>query len=73
MSEVGSECAAPSPGSDEALDLGCTCPVLDNAHGKGAQGTWDKPEGEKLFWITWGCPLHAPKTTCTDENAQETP
>lgn len=25
----------PNPGSDEAIDAGCVCPVLDNAHGKG--------------------------------------
>lgn len=25
----------PTPGSDEAIKIGCTCPVMDNAHGKG--------------------------------------
>lgn len=25
----------PNPGSDEAIDRGCTCPILDNAHGAG--------------------------------------
>lgn len=25
----------PNPGSDEAVKKGCTCPVLDNAHGEG--------------------------------------
>lgn len=24
----------PKPGSDEALDRGCTCPVMDNGHGR---------------------------------------
>jgi hypothetical protein len=46
----------PNPGSDEAIDKGCTCPVLDNAHGRG----W-KAGGEQCFWITQGCPLHAKK------------
>lgn len=43
-----------NPGSDEAIREGCTCPVLDNAHGRGFTG----PEGEQLFWMSEGCPLH---------------
>lgn len=38
----------PNPGSDAALDRGCTCPVLDNGHGR----------GNGPFWITGGCPVH---------------
>ena len=46
-----------NPGSDEAIKQGCTCPVLDNAHGRGIMGG-----GEELgFWITAGCPLHGKK------------
>lgn len=45
----------PNPGSDEAVKKGCTCPVLDNSRGKGWMLQKD------LFWITDGCPLHAPK------------
>lgn len=40
----------PNPGSDAALDQGCTCPVLDNGHGRGSGP----------FWISGGCPLHDP-------------
>lgn len=40
----------PNPGSDEARAQGCTCPVLDNHRGLGSGP----------FWITDGCPLHAP-------------
>lgn len=29
---------SPRPGSREALDAGCKCPVLDNAHGAGYMG-----------------------------------
>ena len=44
----------PNPGSNEALDAGCTCPVLDNGHGRGLLG-----DGEKFGWvINEGCPLH---------------
>ena len=39
----------PNPGSDAALALGCTCPVLDNAHGRHDDG---------LFWIAADCPVH---------------
>ena len=41
----------PNPGSDAALDRGCTCPVLDNGHGR-ING------GKCPFWITANCPLH---------------
>jgi hypothetical protein len=42
----------PKPGSDAALARGCRCPVLDNAHGRGAWGS------DSLFWIAQNCPLH---------------
>lgn len=46
--------AVPNPGSDEAVTRGCTCPVLDNARGRGIT--------TGIFWITEGCPLHAPRS-----------
>lgn len=42
--------SAPKPGSDEAVALGCTCPVLDNGRGKG------RADGN--FWVNGDCPLH---------------
>ena len=45
----------PNPGSDEAVRQGCTCPVLDNGHGRGARVNED---GDVLFWFTSGCPVH---------------
>lgn len=47
----------PAPGSPEAMKAGCTCPVLDNAHGQGFQLD---PKGGRCYWITDGCVLHAP-------------
>ena len=44
--------STPNPGSDEAIAKGCTCPVMDNNHGK-----WEPWTGG--WWITEGCPLHA--------------
>lgn len=44
----------PAPGSDAALDQGCRCPVLDNAHGIGYMGVPGR-------WVqAQGCPLHWP-------------
>lgn len=43
----------PNPGSGQAVDRGCLCPVIDNGHGR--QPT---PWG---WWITVGCPLHDPQ------------
>ncbi len=44
-----------NPGSREALDRGCKCPVLDNNHGA---GIGKDPDGETMFWINDECPLH---------------
>ena len=41
-----------APGSDEAIEAGCKCPVLDNGHGWGYI-----TEGQ--FVIAGSCPLHA--------------
>lgn len=50
----------PNPGSDEAIALGCICPVLDNAHGEGARGPG-------TFWVNRDCPIHGTKEeTCPE-------
>ena len=46
----------PNPGSSEAVESGCTCPVLDNGRGRGAL---ESEDGKPMFWITAGCPLHS--------------
>lgn len=46
------------PGSDAAIDAGCTCPVKDNARGAGLPGG--------LFWFGGCCPLHTPKDKTND-------
>lgn len=43
----------PNPGSDKALEMGCTCPILDNRHGLGA---YNYPDG--MFYINTTCPIH---------------
>jgi len=55
--------STPPPGSPEAVAAGCTCPVLDNAHGRGAiirDSTGRAQPNEPLYWITAGCPVHDP-------------
>ena len=49
--------AAPPPGSPEAGNLGCTCPVIDNGHGRGYYGQ------PGIFVYTAGCPVHWPVGT----------
>ncbi|MDQ0506005.1 hypothetical protein QOZ94_002809 [Xanthobacter agilis] len=46
----------PSPGSDAAIALGCTCPVLDNGHGRGYMGRSEQ------FWVSADCPIHGDGT-----------
>ena len=42
----------PKPGSRKAIQLGCICPVLDNAHGKGYHGM------KNTFVYIEGCKIH---------------
>jgi hypothetical protein len=47
----------PNPGSDAAQEHGCTCPVLDNNHGRTTS-----------YWVVDGdCPLHA-HGWCTEDS-----
>jgi hypothetical protein len=54
----------PNPGSDEALEKGCICPVMDNNHGRFAPWTGN-------WWLLEGCPLHAPTEPSPSQSAQE--
>ena len=47
------------PGSPEAVEQGCTCPVFDNCKGRGCWLT-DK-DGKPLYYINEKCPLHGAK------------
>ncbi len=52
----------PNPGSKEAIEQGCTCPVLDNCHGNGVY--YDTATNMPVFWLTEGCPLHDMSGEC---------
>lgn len=50
----------PNPGSQEAWDAGCNCPILDNSYGRGYMGQ------EGVFVYTVGCKVHTqPQPTAT--------
>jgi len=51
-----------NPGSKEAQDEGCTCPVLDNNYGKGINGS---------FWMNGDCPLHGTAPTHKSKDVEE--
>lgn len=47
------------PGSKEAVEKGCLCPVVDNCRGKGiGNGLFRDSEGNPAYWISQKCPLH---------------
>ena len=43
------------PGSPEAVENGCECPIIDNGYGKGA---YKDPKGNPVYWFSKECPLH---------------
>lgn len=45
-----------TPGSVEAVQQGCTCPISDNKNGKGLSINEDS-----FFWVSHECPLHFSK------------
>ena len=47
-----------NPGSPEAIEAGCICPVMDNNHGRGVYiGENEHP----IFWQNMDCPVHGTK------------
>lgn len=50
--------SAPNPGSPEARQEGCTCPVMDNSHGRGYLGGATDEGGNLVFVMAMDCPLH---------------
>lgn len=47
-----------NPGSEEAVKMGCTCPVIDNHHGQGIPVSGKNGEVQFVFWSNADCPLH---------------
>lgn len=51
----------PAPGSDEAFEIGCTCPRMDNSYGRGYMGGIKDEHGSILYVISGNCPIHTTK------------
>ena len=45
----------PSPGTREAIKIGCLCPVMDNNYGA---GIGKDENGDPMFWYNADCPIH---------------
>lgn len=52
-----------NPGSIKAREYGCTCPVLDNSHGKGYLGGVLDKDGNTVFVCNMECPVHGEHAT----------
>ncbi len=61
----------PAPGSSEAREAGCTCPVMDNSYGKGWMGGVVDDEGNIIFAYRVGCPLHMPSREFKQEISEK--
>lgn len=55
----------PNPGSDEAINKGCICPVMDNFHGQGYRGM------KEIFVMNLDCPLHGQTTEKAPEASND--
>lgn len=51
--------SVPNPGSKEAQEMGCLCPVVDNGYGAGYYTT---DNGVPVFVVNESCPIHGKKT-----------
>lgn len=61
----------PNPGSNEAIDQGCTCPVMDNARGKGIPVPNGDGTYSTAFWMSGSCPIHGFKPRQEEAEAEE--
>jgi len=58
----------PKPGSKEAIEAGCNCPVLDNAHGGGIPiPNPETGEIQLAYWMTADCVLHGVKDAAQED------
>ena len=56
----------PNPGSIEAIEAGCTCPVVDNFYGL---GMYVHIDGTVSYVYNLDCPIHRVqfRTACREE------
>jgi len=48
----------PPPGCEDAIMMGCLCPIIDNGYGK---GLGKDENGNHLYWYSSDCPVHCPE------------
>jgi hypothetical protein len=48
----------PNPGTKEAIEAGCTCPVIDNNYGRGIPIKIIGGTIQMAYWMDGACPLH---------------
>jgi hypothetical protein len=48
------------PGSDDAVKLGCRCPIIDNCHGLGRPAPSEFDSGRRIWMTSRACRLHTP-------------
>ena len=53
----------PKPGSKEAKEQGCTCPILDNHYGEGYCGGVKDEKGHTVYVVNTDCPIHGEEAT----------
>lgn len=53
------------PGHPQAVADGCTCPVLDNGHGRGCG--YLSADGDPVFIVSAECPVHGDAELFPDE------
>ena len=58
----------PNPGSEKAIEQGCTCPIMDNGYG---QGAYIDSDGKPHFWINDECPIHTPNKEENDGKSDD--
>lgn len=51
------------PGSNEAVEAGCTCPIFDNYKGEGIPIRAKDGTIQRGYWMSADCPLHGIKDT----------
>ena len=54
-----------APGSQEAIDAGCICPIMDNGYGRGSG--YKTEDGQPVFWYNFDCPIHGKAIPIDDE------
>lgn len=55
----------PPPGSDDAIEQGCTCPVMDNGRGYGYMGM------AGVYFMQADCPLHGDFTPDPESESEK--